>query len=378
MKGAKTATVVVPEDQLSLAIGRDGQNARLAAKLTSWRIDIKSLPEAAADALHKLQNDPDYAFLIESEREVVPQVEAILAKKAEGRPVTPEEYHLLTQFVDRVERGLIRQRLSEQKQEEERERIARANVPASAFEIPLEKFDVSDHVYAVISEAGLQTVGDLMLQMRLEPDSILKLNGMGPKGIKELQDALDRLSFPEEEAAKAAEAAELAEAPAGAVEAMPGAAEAAEAVVSEPVLMEEAHLAAPPVAAAPIAAGVEAEPVEVLPETEEAAMALAPTVEGEPPAEKMAGEPVVTEEPAPVEVAPEVEEAASLDEIFALRPEVLQFVSTDEESEEEEEGDLKKKKKRKKRFIEVEYDPEKDVTIAKKKRKRGDLDWEGW
>ncbi|HLG50991.1 MAG TPA: transcription termination factor NusA [Chloroflexota bacterium] len=42
----KTATVVVPERQLSLAIGREGQNARLAAKLTGWRIDIKaaSLP----------------------------------------------------------------------------------------------------------------------------------------------------------------------------------------------------------------------------------------------------------------------------------------------------------------------------------------------
>jgi len=39
-KGTKTATVVVPEDQLSLAIGRDGQNARLAAKLNAWRIDI--------------------------------------------------------------------------------------------------------------------------------------------------------------------------------------------------------------------------------------------------------------------------------------------------------------------------------------------------
>ena len=55
--GGKTATVVVPEDQLSLAIGRDGQNARLAAKLTSWRIDIKSLPEAASDSLFKLKND---------------------------------------------------------------------------------------------------------------------------------------------------------------------------------------------------------------------------------------------------------------------------------------------------------------------------------
>lgn len=38
----KTATVIVPEKQLSLAIGKEGQNARLAAKLTGWRIDIKS------------------------------------------------------------------------------------------------------------------------------------------------------------------------------------------------------------------------------------------------------------------------------------------------------------------------------------------------
>jgi len=78
-KGAKTATVVVPEDQLSLAIGRDGQNARLAAKLTSWRIDIKSLPEAASDALHKLQSDSAYASLTATEPDVMPQVEVILA-----------------------------------------------------------------------------------------------------------------------------------------------------------------------------------------------------------------------------------------------------------------------------------------------------------
>ncbi|HEX8742573.1 MAG TPA: transcription termination factor NusA, partial [Thermoleophilaceae bacterium] len=37
----KQATVIVPDDQLSLAIGREGQNARLAARLTGWRIDIK-------------------------------------------------------------------------------------------------------------------------------------------------------------------------------------------------------------------------------------------------------------------------------------------------------------------------------------------------
>ena len=38
----RTATVIVDDKQLSLAIGKEGQNARLAAKLTGWRIDIKS------------------------------------------------------------------------------------------------------------------------------------------------------------------------------------------------------------------------------------------------------------------------------------------------------------------------------------------------
>jgi len=47
----KTATVIVPDHQLSLAIGREGQNARLVAKLTGWRIDIKSESEARAEGL---------------------------------------------------------------------------------------------------------------------------------------------------------------------------------------------------------------------------------------------------------------------------------------------------------------------------------------
>jgi N utilization substance protein A len=46
-RGTRTATVLVPRGQLSLAIGRDGQNARLAAKLTGFRIDIK--PSEADD-----------------------------------------------------------------------------------------------------------------------------------------------------------------------------------------------------------------------------------------------------------------------------------------------------------------------------------------
>ncbi len=49
---AHTATVIVPDDQLSLAIGKEGQNARLAAKLTGWRIDIKSSSMAAEQGLY--------------------------------------------------------------------------------------------------------------------------------------------------------------------------------------------------------------------------------------------------------------------------------------------------------------------------------------
>jgi N utilization substance protein A len=54
--------VVVPDDQLSLAIGKDGQNARLANRLTGWKIDIKSETE---------MNEEDRVF---ETAEVGPQV----------------------------------------------------------------------------------------------------------------------------------------------------------------------------------------------------------------------------------------------------------------------------------------------------------------
>ena len=49
----EVATVVVPDKQLSLAIGKEGQNVRLAAKLTGWRIDIKSASDAEAERVAK-------------------------------------------------------------------------------------------------------------------------------------------------------------------------------------------------------------------------------------------------------------------------------------------------------------------------------------
>jgi N utilization substance protein A len=54
----KEAVVFVPDDQLSLAIGRDGQNVRLAAKLTGWKIDIKGKAPVATEATPATQEKP--------------------------------------------------------------------------------------------------------------------------------------------------------------------------------------------------------------------------------------------------------------------------------------------------------------------------------
>ncbi len=59
-KGERSAMAIVPDDKLSLAIGRDGQNARLAARLTGWKIDVKSAssPEAA-EILAQLEREEE-------------------------------------------------------------------------------------------------------------------------------------------------------------------------------------------------------------------------------------------------------------------------------------------------------------------------------
>jgi N utilization substance protein A len=54
---ARQATVIVPDDQLSLAIGREGMNARLAARLTGWRIDIKNESTFASEGSDTFEED---------------------------------------------------------------------------------------------------------------------------------------------------------------------------------------------------------------------------------------------------------------------------------------------------------------------------------
>ena len=366
-KGTKTATVVVMEDQLSLAIGRDGQNARLAAKLTGWRIDIKSLVEAAADALHRLQSDPDYSFLAASEAENLPRVETVLAKKAEGRPITPEEFTVISQFVDRIERGLIYRRTAEKRQEEERRKVARSHVPEPAFAMVLEDLGLGDRVYDLLSSTGYQTVGDLILQIELDEDAVLGISGIGPKAMEDIHQRLANLSFPEEK-------------------------------VSEPVEVV-------PALEAPVEVGIEIAPVEAVvlaaePEATAADIVQLPSVEpaiseqaalaatGAEAAEEIVGAVVGGESGAGAEAQLPADEAATqvksseFDDLFSIKPGEIGYNVTGED-EEEEDGDqkpgTKKSKKKKKRFVEVEYDPDRDVTLVKRKRKRdgtwGD-DWE--
>jgi N utilization substance protein A len=56
---AREAQVIVPDYQLSLAIGKEGQNARLAARLTGWRIDIRSDAAPAASAAPETPETPE-------------------------------------------------------------------------------------------------------------------------------------------------------------------------------------------------------------------------------------------------------------------------------------------------------------------------------
>ena len=78
------ATVIVPDRQLSLAIGREGQNARLSAKLTGWKVDIKSSTEVEIERM-KRQIDGDVA----DRAAVAPDAETVAAV-AEAAPEVVE------------------------------------------------------------------------------------------------------------------------------------------------------------------------------------------------------------------------------------------------------------------------------------------------
>ena len=94
----RTAYVVVPESQMSLAIGRDGQNAKLAARLTGWRLDIKNVEQwealravrAAEAARIAAERAAAAAALAEAEAAAAAEAEAAAQVESETAAVEPE------------------------------------------------------------------------------------------------------------------------------------------------------------------------------------------------------------------------------------------------------------------------------------------------
>ncbi|HWQ46633.1 MAG TPA: transcription termination factor NusA [Longilinea sp.] len=314
----KTATVIVPEDQLSLAIGRDGQNARLAAKLTNWRIDIKSVPEAASEAINKLANDPNLVAIAEAEKDNVEKIADMLARKAEGKPLTPEEYDQIGRFVDRVEKKRMPKVEPVVVEEAEPQVVEiRDLVSPEIFNRSILDSGLAEHVASFLQEAGFTTVGELLVQIKRNPDEILKIQGISQKAMSEINKLADSLLAPVGE-------------------------EPAAPVVEEPAAVE---------AAAP------SETVETAVEEPAAVEAVV---------EEAAAEPV------------ETAEEASFQDLFNMNVDTIRTTDSDEENESDDKSDDKKPGKKKKgKQVEIVYDPDRDITVAKKKHKRGtDGGWE--
>jgi transcription termination/antitermination protein NusA len=328
--GGKTATVVVYEDQLSLAIGRDGQNARLAAKLTGWRIDIKGLSEAVSDTIYKLNNDPAYASLIESESENASHIDQILVKKSEGRPLTPEEYDTMIRFVERIERqtSLKPEDLIPTEEDEEIKAI-RAALPEEIFRENILDCALPEHVRFILQEAGYMNTGELIMKMKTNPDDILRIQSIGPKAMAEINKLLETFE-PEVEV----------EQPEGETE------------IDEQEQTTETI-------------GEGEQPIE----EEETAGTEELTLETS--AEETKSQPEDKEESG--------EEETSFEELFTLKTDVGDLSELIEE-EGDPEAAAGKKAKKKRKHVQVEYDPDLDMTLVHKKRKRdsqSDWDWEG-
>jgi transcription termination/antitermination protein NusA len=337
----KTATVIVPEDQLSLAIGRDGQNARLAAKLTSWRIDIKSVSEAAADVLHRLQNNPELASLAEKEKENYETIEALLARKAEGRPINPEDYDKLSGLIDRVERfssnyGKAEAAAAANVSNEETR--LRNELPEQLFKIRIMETNLESRLADILDEAGFHSIGDLLITLKLHPDNILKLQGIGPKAMGDIAAVVDfhlRPFSPDSEEEPEEEVAFIER------EEMPVAGLAVDEVQTE---------AEASIDAVSDLIDQEIKPVELKSE----------------PAFEVTAEEIPSEE-------------ISFEEIFTLKPELLDPMRIQEDTEDESDDSISADKKKKKRKNQVvEFDPDAGLIIKRKKHKRsgGGWDWE--
>jgi N utilization substance protein A len=386
--GGKTANVVVPDDQLSLAIGRAGQNARLAAKLTAWRIDIQGVTEAATSALRQVNEDPNVLPALGLVAELLPAVASTLRQhEREKLPYTSEELLTMRQVIEAVGRyyasirNAERARLIEEEMarratieaaETERRAVieaARARILPRAYEIPLAEMGLSTRVLAHLERAGLVTAGEVMERFAEGDEGLLKLDGVGPKSLAEVKQTIEALGMAEvEEAVPAEEVTAVEAAPEAPAEAEgPLAAEEIEAKEEEPALEVTLETKAPE-------ALEEAVPEKVV-VTEEApaeefVAAEAPAEEGvtveEAPAVAAKEEgttPEVT--PEPLEEPPVEEKVAEEPRTVVAVPEVL---LEEEETEEKLEEEHRRERRLRRQLV---YDEDLGMVVAHRRRKRG-------
>jgi N utilization substance protein A len=382
----KTANVVVPDDQLSLAIGRAGQNARLAAKLTSWRIDIQGVTEAATWALQCVNEDPDVLPALGIIAELLPSVANTLRRHEQERmPYHSEELLTMRQVIEGVrdyyvsirdaERARLiaeeaaRQALIKAAEAERRAVIdaALALIPPLAYEIPLAEVGLSARVLGHMERAGLENVGEVMERLAEGDEGLLKLEGVGPKTLAEIKQCIEALALTVEEPAAVEEEA-VAEVETEAEVEVEAEVQLEAEIAAEPEveLEVEAEVAAEIEAALPAEPmpeeleTIEEEPVEEIPTEEKAAVAVAEEIQVVPEA--------VEEAPVEKEEVVEAEAPAIVEPIMPL---------LDEEAEELETvfGEDRQRERRQRRAL--IFDEDAGVVVALRRRKRGG-DAEEW
>ena len=357
----KTAVVIVPDDQLSLAIGREGQNARLAAKLTGWRIDIKNLTEAAAESLNNLDH-PMADQRVAKDEALQAQVRNILDKKQMGRPVTAEDYLTLDRLVAGVEGRIIADR-AQRFEVVRRERAElRKRVPEEAWQQPLDVLDLPGRIHNLLLDTNVNTVGDLIYILEMGDDYFLKLRGLGEKALETVKETLTAYQSAQIDALVAAESEAVAEAE------VAGLIDDGEFTVVEEVPLIDRVVDAEEMETSVPDMDFADEEVEIMAADEE-------TEEGE-----------IVGLLEPDEVLPEIEETLTpLDDLSQTifveeakpakpepkkKPGVVVVRPTAEEAAAEEETKRKKRKGQP-----LVYNEDLDQVVVQRKRKKGGSDW---
>lgn len=354
----KTAVVLVPDDQLSLAIGREGQNARLAAKLTGWRIDIKSVAETVQSALDNLEIPP-LDTLAERHADLIAESLRIMEKKRLELAVMPEEYKTLGRLAAIVEQQLQEQRDEAHQTYLQQRKAALEQLAPQLFELPLDVLAVSQELLDILEP--FENIGEVMLLCAIDESLISRrFADLEGEPMTELRAALDiikaadldqllaeAISIEEVEEEEAAEGQALAAPAADSTVAEPAEEAAAEGDASQPEVMLDAF----------------GQPIREDAKETEAASGAAP-VEGE-------------EIPAPVAI-PEVEIERERDQ----RADQVHLVEEEGEREFELERQKGKQQRRqdRQRRRQLVLDEDSGEVIAKRRRKgsRGNWDEETW